>query len=78
MTGNTEINETPYPRKKSSKSNGGNGGCVEWQWQADGGLFIFDSKNPADEPKRYNRVEAECFMFAVRNGEIEPPAELGL
>lgn len=75
MTGNTE---SPYPKKKSSFSNGGNGGCLEWQWQADGGLHIYDSKNPGLEPLRYNRVEARCFMQGLRNGEMEPPPELNI
>jgi hypothetical protein len=56
--------------RKSSKSTGAYGDCVEVAELGDGAVALRDSNNPTRPDLRFTRSEWTAFVAGVRDGEF--------
>jgi hypothetical protein len=64
--GMTDLSHVAW--RKSSRSGGDNGSCVEL---AHHGQAIRDSKNPSGHTLRFDHTTAAEFLAAVKNGRFD-------
>ncbi|WP_083449661.1 DUF397 domain-containing protein [Actinoplanes rectilineatus] len=57
--------------KKSSRSGGSGGNCVEVARIAESGWAVRDSKNPDGPVLRFTLAEWDAFVHGVKDGEFE-------
>lgn len=57
--------------RKSHRSNGSGGNCVEVAKLADGGRAVRDSKDPAGPVLTCTPTQWAAFIVDVRNGELD-------
>ncbi|KRV47145.1 toxin-antitoxin system toxin subunit [Wenjunlia vitaminophila] len=71
---NSRIDLSDAEWVKSTHSNGGGGGCVEWApaHAASGLVPVRDSKDPEGPALVFPAVAWSAFVDAVRRGEFRP------
>ncbi len=55
---------------RRSPASCGSGSCVEIAFHNDG-VFVRDSKNPAQEPLRFTQAEWQAFLTGIKDGTFE-------
>jgi hypothetical protein len=65
------MNETQLTWRKSKRSGGQGGNCVEVASLPDGGMAVRDSKNPDGPNLRFTAAEWTAFVGGVKDGEFE-------
>ncbi|MBS2965635.1 DUF397 domain-containing protein [Actinocrinis puniceicyclus] len=67
---NHETDSTGLIWRKSSRSGGQGGNCVEVAELPDGGTVVRDSKDPDGPVLRFTAAEWTAFVAGVRDGEF--------
>lgn len=57
--------------RKSTRSNGGGGNCVEVAMLPDGGWAVRDSKDPDGPILFFTPGETDAFVAGVKDGEFD-------
>ena len=68
---NQAFDPTELTWRKSTRSGGQGGNCVEVAELPDGGVAVRDSKHPEGSPLLFTLAEWQAFVGGVKDGEFD-------